>query len=166
MISNEIREALQRVSEILNKHDVDYMIVGGAAVGYYGYQRLSTISVGKAEVTTDLDFWYRPTLNNFIKLTQALIELGVPEEKLNTIVFDPKKTFLKIPHNTFHTDFLCRLDGLDSYQECKKNAETLELDGNKLSVIGYQDLLANKRAVNRKADQNDIDEPEKRRKKQ
>lgn len=68
MISDEIRETLKQVCSVLVKHEVDYMIVGGAAVSYYGYQRLSTISKQAREIKVDLDFWYNPTLENFHRL--------------------------------------------------------------------------------------------------
>ncbi len=161
MIGNQIRESLQKVSSMLNKHEVDYIIVGGVAVGYYGYTRVSIITTQKPELKTDLDFWYRPTLANFTKLTNALIELGIDSGQLEQIVFDPNRTFLKIPHKNFHTDFLCQMQGLDSYQDCKANAEQFELDGNKFYILSYHDLLKNKMAVNRLVDKTDFNELEK-----
>jgi hypothetical protein len=165
MISNEIRETLQRVCSILNKHHVDYMIVGGVAVGYYGYIRISAIASQRPEMKTDLDFWYKPTTENFINLCRSLEELGVSKESLDVIIFDPRKTFLKIPHRHFHTDFLPEMKGLVSYNDSKKNATRLELDGNELYIIGYNDLLLNKKAVSREIDSSDITELEKRNKK-
>jgi hypothetical protein len=50
MITNEIRETLQKVCSVLNKHKVDYLIVGGVAVGFHGYQRLSIISNQRPEL--------------------------------------------------------------------------------------------------------------------
>lgn len=115
MIGNELRETLQKICFLLNKYAVDFMIIEGTAVAYYGYQRISGISVHSPEIKTDLDFWYKPTTENFINLTRSLEELGIDKDKLNSIVFDPKKTFLKIPHTNFQTDFLPVMDGLESY---------------------------------------------------
>jgi hypothetical protein len=36
MIANEIRESLQKVASLLNKNGVDFIVVGGVAVGYHG----------------------------------------------------------------------------------------------------------------------------------
>jgi len=158
MISNEIRESLQKVCFVLNKHQVDYLVVGGVAVGYHGYRRISGITFYKPEFKTDLDFWYKPTIDNFTRLVGALTELGVDTESLDTIIFDPEKTFLKIPHELFHTDFLPQMKGLDSFAESKRNSSKEELDGNELYILSYNDLVKNKLAVGREIDYNDIQE--------
>ena len=49
---------------MLNKHSVEYLIVGGTAVGFYGYSRGSTASNGSALGKHDLDFWSNPNLEN------------------------------------------------------------------------------------------------------
>lgn len=165
MISNEIRESLQKVCSILTKHNVEFIVVGGVAVGYHGYRRVSGITLHKPEIKTDLDFWYKPSLQNFENLVKALIALGVKPELLNKIVFDPKKTFLKIPHPTFHIDFLPQMLGLESYSEAKKNAAKEILDGNELHILGYNDLIKNKLAVGRNIDHDDITELDKIKKK-
>lgn len=158
MITDEILETLKKVCSALSKHNVEYIVVGGAAVSYHGYSRASGITVGKPEIKVDLDFWYNPTAGNFYKLLDALDELNVDTSELKNIVFDPKRTFLKIPHDTFHTDFLPVMDGLDSFRESKKRAEVLNLDGNVLLMLSYDDLILNKKAVNREIDRSDIDE--------
>jgi hypothetical protein len=156
MISNEIRESLQKVCAALNKNKVDYLVVGGVAVGFYGYQRISGISLIRPEVKTDLDFWYNPTTDNYINLVNALNDLGVDTTKLKTLVFDPQKTFLKIPHKNFHTDFLPQMMGL-RYMESKKNSSQHILDGNEISILSYSDLLLNKKVVSREIDKRDIE---------
>lgn len=158
MISNEIRESLQKVCKALNNAAVDFMVIGGTAVGYYGYQRISGSAQYINEIKTDLDFWYRPTTENFIALTSALEMLGVPLDKLQSIVFDPEKTFLKIPHKNFQTDFLPVMAGLESYKECKQNATKETIDGNEFYIISYRDLVKNKQALNRPIDKTDVAE--------
>jgi predicted nucleotidyltransferase len=156
MLSNEVREALQKVCSILNKHNVDYIVVGGTAVGFYGYRRVSGISVINPQITTDLDFWYKPSLHNYLQLVHALKKLGVDTSTLDHVVFDPQKTFLKIPHSHFHMDFLPQMTGLDNYADCKKKALREVIDGNEIHILSYEDLIKNKTAVGRLADQNDL----------
>lgn len=55
----------------LNAHGVEYMLVGGYAVGIYGYIR----------ATTDIDFFYRPSPDNVERLIGALSAFG------DTVVF-------------------------------------------------------------------------------
>jgi hypothetical protein len=76
MIISEIQEHLRNVSSILNKHKVEYIVVGGAAVNYYGNKRLSKVPT-HPEFKVDLDFWYNPTIQNFQNLLTALSELQV-----------------------------------------------------------------------------------------
>jgi hypothetical protein len=155
-MDNEVRKDLMLVCAALNKHHVDYLIIGGIAVGYHGYRRISGISVYRPEIKNDFDFWYNPTTENFHLLTKALADLGVSKESLDNIVFDPKKTFLKIPHDKFHTDFLPQMIGVESFKQCKSRAVKDSLDGTELYVIGYDDLMANKLALNRPIDRDDI----------
>jgi hypothetical protein len=122
------------------------------------------VTTYRPELKVDLDFWYNPTVGNFHKLLDALDELEVDITNLRKIVFDPKRTFLKIPHKTFHTDFLPTMEGLDSFRESKRNAEKIDLDGSELLIISYNDLILNKLAVNRKTDKSDIEELDKLRK--
>lgn len=156
MIANEIREVLQKVCSALNKHGVEYILVGGTAVGYHGYRRISGATYHNPEIKTDLDFWYKPTTKNFIKLVDALKELGVDAHALDRIVFDPRKTFLKIPHKNFHTDFLPIMLGLNSFDDCKKSAVNEVIDNNSILILSYDDLIKNKLAVNRPIDANDV----------
>ncbi|HAQ39085.1 MAG TPA: hypothetical protein DCQ58_11305 [Saprospirales bacterium] len=165
MIANEVRESLQQVCAVLNKHKVEYLVVGGVAVGYHGYRRISGITTIKPELKTDLDFWYKPTITNFTNLLAALRELRVKDESLNKIVFDPKKTFLKIPHPSFHTDFLPQMKGLESFAESKLRSSKEILDGNQLYILSYEDLIKNKIAVGRSIDQEDINQLNKIKKK-
>ncbi len=118
----------------------------------------------KPELKVDLDFWYKPTIENFHRLLDSLTDIGVDTKDLKNIVFNKEKTFLKIPHDEFHTDFLPVMEGLNSFRECKSRAEIIEVDNLKLPILSYNDLILNKRHINRIADQADIDALEKIRK--
>lgn len=164
MISDEIKQYLIKVCAILNSHKVQYIVVGGAAVSHYGFNRPSGIGQYNIELKADLDFWYNPTVSNFQNLIHALDELEVDTSDLRNLVFDKKHTFLKIPHKHFHTDFLPVMEGLDSFRACKVRAEIVDIERVSVHILSYDDLISNKRAVNRKTDQLDIDELNKIRK--
>jgi predicted nucleotidyltransferase len=158
MVGGETREKLIKVCAVLNKHGVDYLVVGGAAVNFYGHRRPSGGVIAHPELTIDLDFWYNPTIENFYKLIEALADLDVDTTELKLIVFNPKSTYLKIPHDTFHTDFLPVIPGLSSFRDSKKNAEKANINGTEIPFISYNDLIQSKLALNRKIDKSDIDE--------
>ena len=158
MISEEIKQYLIKVCAILNSHKVEYLVVGGAAVSHYGFNRASGIGQYNSKLKADLDFWYNPTVENYQNLVHALDELGVDTSDLKNLVFDKQSTFLKIPHEDFHTDFLPVMEGLDSFHTCNGKAEVIDVSGVPLRMLSYDDLITNKRAVNRKTDQLDITE--------
>ena len=91
----------------------------------------------------------------------ALDELKIDTSGLKELVFDPKKTFLRVPHEGFHTDFLPEMKGLAPFRECKKNAKELEFDGTTIHILSLEDLILNKKAVNRAVDLSDAEELEK-----
>lgn len=156
MISNEMRQYLTKVGAILNAHEVDYIVVGGAAVSHYGHNRPSGIGYINETIKVDLDFWYNPTVENYYKILEALKDLQTDTSELQDIVFDKKKTFLKIPHKSFHTDFLPVMEGLDAFRISKQRAVRIDIEGVSLHILSFDDLVANKKAVNRKVDQSDI----------
>lgn len=89
-------------------------------------------------------------------MQSAFVEVNFDGKELDKIVFDPKKTYLRIPFKDFKVELLPQMKGLESFDTSFKNARPVELDGNKINIIGYQDLIKNKKAVNREIDQKDI----------
>jgi hypothetical protein len=159
MVTNEIRSSLQKICSSLNRNEVDYLIIGGVAVGFYGYQRISGGGyIGTPEITHDIDFWYNPSASNYTKLVACLDELNIDTQQLKQIVFDPKKTYLRIPFDTFKAEFLPEISGVPSFLESKKNASKVELDGNLLYIISFKDLIKNKETAAREIDKRDIEE--------
>jgi hypothetical protein len=149
-----MKDTLVEICTLLNKHEVDYLLIGGVAVIYHGYTRS----------TADLDFWYNPTITNFHKIINAVREYGIDASELEKIVFDPKKTFLRFPTAAFQAEFLPTIPGDLSFITAKTKAETLRINDTEVFIIGYEDLIKNKSATNRLKDQADVEELTKRRK--
>lgn len=57
MFSKDFKE----FAELLNKNGVEYLVVGGYAVGVHGHPRY----------TGDIDFWIRPEQTNAEKLLKS-----------------------------------------------------------------------------------------------
>ena len=64
IFNDDFRDFIQA----LNKHDVQYMLVGGYAVILHGYRR----------VTGDMDSWVNRTKENYSKIKLAFTEFGLP----------------------------------------------------------------------------------------
>lgn len=62
MLTSDFKEFV----ELLIKHNVEYLIVGGYAVGIHGHPRY----------TGDLDIWLNPTPQNAEKILIAIKEFG------------------------------------------------------------------------------------------
>ena len=60
------------VCQALQNRSVEYLVVGGTAVGFHGYYRPSKASDDTLAEKNDLDFWYNPTYSNYFNLLKAL----------------------------------------------------------------------------------------------
>ena len=70
--------------ELLNSEKVDYLLVGGYAVIYYGYLR----------ATGDIDVWVRVSAQNAEAIRRALTAFGFSTASLNTQMFlEPQRVF-------------------------------------------------------------------------
>lgn len=67
-----IQQDFQELLKLLEKHNVEYMIVGGYAVAFYGYPRF----------TKDLDVFYSLTSENVNSLKKVLTEFVFKENCL------------------------------------------------------------------------------------
>ena len=150
-------ECTKHNCKILNDHEVEYLIVGGTAVSIHGYPRLSMASDGSILGKHDLDFWYNPTYENYFKLLKALKDIGVKGDFLEEKNPDPNKSFFKYEFDDYKLDFLPNIKGLDKFSKAFKNRFVVELDGIKLPIISYEDLLTTKEFSKRKKDRIDIE---------
>jgi hypothetical protein len=160
-----LRTTLLTVCNLLSKHNVEYLIVGGTAVALHGYFRMSVSVAGTPTDKPDLDFWYNPSYKNYFNLLNAIEALGedVSEFK-NETAPNPKKSFFKLSFDTFTIDFLPELPGLSKFRNSYENKEVAQVDGVDIMFISFDDVITNKKEVAREKDINDIDELMRRRK--
>ena len=71
---------------LLNSNRVEYLVVGGYAVGYFGYPR----------ATGDLDIWVAVNPANARKIVAALDEFGIPQEGLAPEIFLEKDKIIRM----------------------------------------------------------------------
>jgi hypothetical protein len=107
-------ENLVQVCRIFDKHSVEYIVVGGAAVALHGYFRRSKAASGLVVDKNDLDFWYDPTYDNYFRMLDALNELGQDVSRFKEEQApDPMKSFFRIEREHF------TLDLIPNYQDCQ-----------------------------------------------
>jgi len=149
-----LKEIFSRVCYLLNEQQVDYIVIGGIAVANHGFPRN----------TSDIDFWYDPTNQNFLNIIKIFEELGVDVSSLNEVTFDPKKSFLRFPVHGVNIEFLPSILGLTSFADAKRKAKHIELDGTRVPILSLDHLIENKIATNRPIDKIDVEELKRKRK--
>jgi hypothetical protein len=145
--SKDIRDFLT----CLRRHSVDFMIVGGEAVIFHGYPR----------VTGDVDILYRLTPDNTRRLYAALNDFwsgNVPGIKSSSSLnHDGMIVQFGVPPNRI--DLINRIDGV-SFDEASGGALTVILEGmappTVCRFIGIEELIRNKIAAGRPKDLDDV----------
>jgi len=137
----------------LNNHHVRYMMVGGFATRFHGFNR----------ATDDIDIWLDDSLQNRKNLRASFIELGYGDfPSLETMEFVPGWTSFYIG-SMIELDIMTKMKGLEDYtfDDCLNIASVAELEGLSIPFLHINQLIANKKAVNRPKDQIDVLELEK-----
>jgi predicted nucleotidyltransferase len=151
---------LQRILEVckaLNDYSVQYLIIGGTAVGFHGYYRDTTDTIGQSLSKHDFDFWFNPTLQNYYNILKAVKSLGKDVSRLETeIAPNPKKSFLKFEFDEFKIDFLPEAKGLKAFNESFSRRRESVVENVHISVISFEDLLITKQTNPRQKDLDDI----------
>lgn len=140
----------------LQNNNVRYIMVGGYAANLHGYQRY----------TGDIDIWLEDTPENRQRLRAAFIECGMGDYfMLDYMQFVPGWTDFQLM-NGLRLDILVNMKGLEGYSfdECFQMAAIADIDDIKVPFLHINQLIDNKKAVNRPKDQIDVIELEKIRK--
>lgn len=133
---------------LLIKHDVKFMLVGGYAVIFHGYERH----------TTDMDVWLEPENTNRDKLLLALKEFGTNEKSLNGVAkLDfTKITFFQFGKRPRQIDFLTKVVGV-SWTEAYPEVAYFPFGNEKIPIIQYYHLVRTKITNDRPQDKADIE---------
>ena len=145
-------EKHQEFIELLTSAKVDFILIGGYAVIYYGYKR----------TTGDMDVWLKPDNTNKEKLLPVLKKLGFYNEGIKHI---ENLDFTK--HTAFHfwkeperIDCLTHISGV-SFEEADAQKVITEIEGLSVPFIHYNHLILSKITTDRLKDKADIEELQK-----
>ena len=156
-MDKSITDSILGVCTALNKHKVQYLIVGGTAVALHGYFRWSHNQSGTLTQKYDLDIWYNPTYDNYFKLLDVLEELGqnVTEFREEQSP-NPKSSFFRFEMERFTLDFLPELKGLSKFGLSFDRKEVVNFNGIDILLINFDDLIKDKEKDSRPKDLIDI----------
>jgi len=125
---------------------VQFLLVGGYAVGVHGYQR----------TTNDLDLWVWPNPENAARVIRALEKFGAPVFDVSEEDFQKEGTVFQIGVAPVRIDVLTSIAEV-RFEEAYRNAEIAAVDGIEFPVISLQDLIRNKKAAGRGKDLVDVE---------
>lgn len=141
MWSRDFRE----FAELLNRHEVRYLVVGGYALAIHGSPRY----------TGDLDIWIDPTPENANKMLKVMTDFGFASLGLTATDFSTSGNVIQMGQPPFRIDIITRPDGV-SFDDCYPSRLLVDYEGVTLSVIGLADFKKNKSASGRPKDLVDL----------
>lgn len=132
---------------LLNKHKVEYMIVGGYAVTFHSRPRF----------TEDLDVWINKTKKNSRRIFNALEEFGFGNIDIKIEDFTKDNLILQLGYKPVRIDILTSIEGVKFSEAYKTKSEALFYGKVNANYINLDNLLKNKKTVNRRKDKEAID---------
>jgi hypothetical protein len=131
---------------ILNKHRVQYLIVGAYAVIHYTEPRY----------TKDLDIWIEPEIGNAKRAYTALKKFGAPLKGISPNNFVNKNLVYQIGVAPVRVDIIMGIPGIEFIQAWKYRKVAV-FDNIRVNIIGINELIKSKKKAKRKADLIDLE---------
>jgi len=141
-LPNDFKDFLK----LLNAKRVEYLLIGGYAVGYHGYPR----------ATADMDIWVAVNPENADKIVVALKEFGFAVPGLSAGLFLRQNQIIRMGVPPMRIELTTTISGVD-FEECYAARVVAELDGVKVNLINPKHLKINKKASGRYKDLNDLE---------
>jgi predicted nucleotidyltransferase len=145
-----IQDDLKEFFRLLNKNNVEYVIVGGYAVAFHGFVR----------ATKDIDILFLATPENIRRLMAALVAFGIVESLLNPDDFSEPGRILRIGSPPMMIELINAIGGV-SFKEVWNNRVSGHYDDIEVPFISREHLLISKKYANRSQDIRDIEELQK-----
>jgi len=140
-------EDLKQLLLAFNAHGVEYLVVGGWAVGFYSEPRS----------TKDIDLFIRSGVKNSEAVFRALAEFGAPLAGLTPADFrDNPTSVFQLGNTPARADILQSIDGVD-FDEAWPYREELSIEGVPVHVVSAEHLIQNKLESGRLQDLADVE---------
>ena len=131
---------------LLNAYQVEYLLIGGYAVGYFGYPR----------ATAGMDIWVAINPVNAEKIVAALEEFGFNLPDLSPELFLKEWQIIRLGIPPVRIEISTTISGVD-FSECYSEKVIGELDGEQVNLISLNHLKINKKASGRHQDLADLE---------
>lgn len=141
-LANDYKEFLR----LLRAHGVEYLLIGGWAVGYHGYPR----------ATYDLDVWVAISPANADRVVKALAEFGFDVTELSTDLFLQPDKIIRMGVEPVRIEVMTSISGVE-FDDCYRDRLETTLNDVPVSLINLRDLKINKEASGRLKDLSDLE---------
>ncbi len=132
--------------KLLNAHQVEYLLIGGYAVGFHGYPR----------ATVDMDIWIAMNPANSQRIVTVLKEFGFDLPELSPELFLKEWQIIRLGVPPVRIELATTLSGVN-FNECYAERVVDILDGVKVNLISLKHLKINKKACGRHRDLDDLE---------
>lgn len=145
-------EPHKKMLRLLVEFNVDFILIGGFAVNYHGFNR----------PTGDMDVWLNPTAENQQKLIAALVKYGFNQESIDYV----KSLDFSLPEvfacgePPVRVDFLTKISGVD-FEDADTQKILAPLENLEVPILHLHHLVLSKMSNNRTKDKLDIEELQK-----
>jgi predicted nucleotidyltransferase len=142
LLPDDFRDFLK----LCNQKRVKYLLIGGYAVGYYGYPRATGV----------LDVWIERSTENAARMVEVLKVFGFDVPELSVDLFLEKGKIVRMGVPPIRLEILNDISGVE-FAACHPSRVRTKLDGIKVDVISLADLKANQAAAGRAKDLDDLE---------
>ena len=132
--------------KLLNSSGIEYLLIGGYAVGYHGYPR----------ATADLDIWIAIGSENARNMMAVLKEFGFDLPQLRVEIFESEDQLIRLGRPPIQIEILTTISGVE-FAECYAGRIDDNIDGVPAKIISLEHLKKNKRASGRHQDLADLE---------
>jgi len=142
ILNQDFKEFIQ----LLNEHEVEYLVVGGYALAFHGYPRF----------TQDIDFWIWTDRDNVNKIIAVLKEFGFSSLNLNEEDFLDDENVIQLGYPPNRIDLITQIDGVD-FKDAFLKKVIFKGDNTDINFIGIDELIQNKKVSGRLQDLADLE---------
>jgi len=116
MDTSQIPSDFKEFLKLLNENKVEYLLIGGYAVNYYGYVR----------PTGDMDIWISLSRENAEKVVAALREFGFASPEINAELFVKEKSLVRMGVPPMRLEITNYIDGVE-FSESFNERELIQI---------------------------------------
>lgn len=143
----ELHQDYKELLQLLNENQVEYVIVGGYAMAFYGVPR----------TTKDIDILINPSVANIKRIIKVLDQFGFSSLELTEEELTKRYAIIQLGYAPVRIDIVNEIDGVET-ETVIKNSTTGKFGNIEVPFIGRDELIKNKKASGRARDIADLED--------